>query len=412
MRLRDVFPIAWSSLTRTKGRSVLTMLGITIGVLSVILMLSIGRAAEHYLLSQVASFGSDMIFISNGKGSDTGGGGPSPIVPKSLTQRDYDRLRTQSWVKTIDPTAIQTDLITNGAQSSFITVSGAGPESAELFSAEVGEGRFISEDDMNQSARVVVLGIHVARTYFGDAASAVGQRLKIGKQSYRVIGVMAPGGTRFFSNTDDQVYVPSTTVLQQYNQTKLDFISLKTTFANLEDAKEQIRLILRDTHNLDNSEGDLAKDNFIVSTQEDAAKNAATIGSILQILLGAVAAISLIVGGIGIMNIMYVTVTERTREIGLRKAIGARGGDVLAQFLAEAVLLTVAGGLLGIVLGILLSWAGITIISHIQSGWSFSIPWDAVALGFGVSAIIGVTFGYFPARRAAKQNPIEALRFE
>jgi putative ABC transport system permease protein len=411
MRLRDVFPIATASILRTKGRSVLTMLGIVIGVMSVILMLSIGRAAERFLLSQLASFGSDMIFVANGAGDDKTTAGPDPTLKPTLTYDDYKKLHSQSWVKLSDPTLIQNDLITYGGVSGFASAVGAGPQSAELFNSKVGRGRFITQDDMDQSARVAVLGAGVAKKYFGQA-DPLDQRIKIGKQSYRVVGIMAPGGTRFFSNVDDQLYVPVTAVIQQYNIKHINFIAVKTNIANLTTAKERVREVLRDTHNIDNPEAILSKDDFRVASQEDAAKNASAIGQILQILLGSVAAISLLVGGIGIMNIMYVTVTERTREIGLRKAIGARSGDVLSQFLAEAVLLTVVGGLIGIAVGVFLSWAGIAVISRLQSGWSYVVPWDAVALGFGVSAAIGIVFGYFPARRAATQNPIEALRFE
>jgi len=178
------------------------------------------------------------------------------------------------------------------------------------------------------------------------------------------------------------------------------------------EAQNRVRLLFRDTHNLNNSEADLSKDDFRVLSQEDAVRNAGVISTILQILLASIAGISLLVGGIGIMNIMYVTVTERTSEIGLRKALGAHPEDILRQFLIEAILLTGAGGVIGIISGVLFTYLGILAISSYQDGWVFVLPIDGVILAFSVSAIIGITFGYFPARKAAHLDPIEALRYE
>jgi putative ABC transport system permease protein len=192
----------------------------------------------------------------------------------------------------------------------------------------------------------------------------------------------------------------------------VSFISVTTKNISVEGAKERIREVLRESHKLDNSKGDLSKDDFKVASQEDAAKSAALIGTILQTLLGSIAAISLVVGGIGIMNIMFVTVTERTQEIGLRKALGATRRDVLGQFLVESLVLTVLGGAIGVVSGLILSFLAIQIIGYYQEGWMFVFPMNGVILAFTVSAGIGVIFGYTPARKAAGLNPIEALRYE
>jgi putative ABC transport system permease protein len=410
MRFSDILPIATNSLLRTKGRSVMTMIGIVIGIASVIVMLSIGRAAERFIIGQIAAFGSDLMYLQNGTG-DSQAGGPDPLIKQTLTYDDYLALREKSWVKSTDVIVLSKDLVTYGSTSKFYELYGSAPGSPIIFNATVASGRYLNEDDMAQRARVVVLGHQVAIDLFGEQ-DPVGQRVKIGQFSYRVIGVMAPGGTRFFSSVNTQVYIPATTAQQAYHVDTLNFIALKTTFQNLEDAKEQIRLVMRDTHKLDNPKGILSKDDFRIATQDDAAENANTVGLILQILLGSVAAISLLVGGIGIMNIMYVSVTERTREIGLRKSIGAKRGEILSQFLTEGTILTVAGGVIGVLTGLGGSWLGIKILQTFQDGWTFAIPWDAVALSVVVSGAIGISFGYFPARRAAKLNAIDALRHE
>jgi macrolide transport system ATP-binding/permease protein len=256
-----------------------------------------------------------------------------------------------------------------------------------------------------------VLGAGIAKDLFGEQ-NPIGQQVKLSKRNFRVIGVMKHAGARFFSEPDDEVYIPVTTSLRLYNREKLNFLTLKPYEMGVSEAKDRARILLRETHNLNNPKGLLSEDDFLVATQEDAVRNAGIIGSILQILLASIAAISLVVGGIGIMNIMYVSVTERTHEIGLRKALGAHSHDVLNQFLAEAVFLTFAGGIIGIIFGLIFSWTAIQVILQFQSGWTFVMPLNGIALGFGVSVIIGLAFGYFPAKKAAMLHPIEALRYE
>ena len=411
MRLHDLLPLSFNALVSNKGRTALTMLGIIIGVASVILMISVGQAAERYLLSQVASFGSDLVFIANGRGDETRGGPPSLLTKQTLTVKDYKKLKGLSWPTSVNATIITRDLVSFGGTDVLTQVSGSAPDEVTVFNEVVTRGRAVSTEDIESHARVVVLGSKIAVKLFGEE-NPIGRIVKVSKQPFRVIGVLGSAGTRFFADADEQITVPFTTSLDLYHKERLNFLAIKTGNIRPEEAKNLVRTALRETHNIENPDGDLAKDDFRVASQEDAIKNADTIGSILQILLGSIASISLVVAGIGIMNITYVTVTERTREIGLRKAVGARTGDILGQFLSEAILLTATAGLVGIVLGIILAWGAIQIILQFQSGWTFAIPWPGAAIGFCVSAAIGVIFGYFPARRAAHQNPIDALRYE
>lgn len=410
MKIRDILPMAFSSLTRNKSRTVLTMLGLVIGIMSVILMLSIGQAAERYLLSQIASsFSSDMIFAQNGRGAESGGP-PSPTQKKSLTDKDLEKLQSQAWLRVVEPFIVQSDLATFEGTSRRVSLNGVTNFSLDIYPDRPETGRFIDASDVDGHARIIVLGRAVAQDLFANS-EPIGKSVKIGKRSYRVVGVMEKGGTRFFTNVDDQVYIPVTTAMDAYNRKNVDFIAMKTDLS-INEAKDRIRDVLRYTNNIDIPNDDLSKDDFRLGAQADAAASAGQIGLILQVLLGSIAAISLLVGGIGIMNIMYVTVTERTAEIGLRKAIGARPNDILKQFLAEAIVVTALGGLIGILLGVSLSFLGITALASFQAGWSFAFPTDAIILAFSVSTGIGIVFGYFPARRAAKLSPMEALRYE
>lgn len=411
MRVRDLLPLAFRALLINKSRTALTMLGIVIGIASVILMLAVGQAAQRFLLFQVSSFGSDILFIANGKGDETRGGPPSAAIKQTLTLKDYRKLKNLGWPKAVAGSVINRDLVEYAGISKLTQVTGGSPDEIVVFNETIAKGRAMSDEDIDSRARIVVLGSKVVDRLFGQE-DPIGRILKIGKQPFKVVGVLAPAGTRFFSDADDQVYIPFTAFFDLYNKDKLNFLSMKTGNVSPREAKELVRVALRETHNLDNPEGILAKDDFRVATQEDSIANAAVIGTILQILLGSIASISLVVAGVGIMNIMYVTVTERTREIGLRKAIGARRGDVLLQFLSEAIILTVVAGIIGIIFGISFSYLAILIIQRLQEGWTFGIPWNGVAIGFVVSAAIGIVFGFFPARRAASLNPIEALRYE
>lgn len=406
MRVSDLFVSAAQSLRRTRSRTALTMLGIVIGVMSVILVLSIGEAAQRYILGQVSSFGSDILTVQNGADRAETQDIPTAFIKEVLTFNDYRALRLQSWVKQITAAVTQSDTLVANGQDNQVQVFGTTEAEAVLYDRQVAEGFFFTREDVDARARVAVLGADIVKKSFGQE-SALGRQVKIGSQSFRVVGVMARAGTQSFQNLDQQVYIPVTAAMDLYHKKYLSSLSVRSSLS-LTQAKRMIQQVLRDQHRIDKEEDD----DFRVTTQEDAARSASEITNILQILLTSIAAISLVVGGIGIMNIMYVAVTERTREIGLRKAIGARRADVLTQFLAEAVFLTTLGGVIGVLLGIFLTWLGISIINSFQPGWTFQVSLRGVGLGVIVSSVIGLVFGYAPARRAASLRPIEALRKE
>ncbi|MDQ5919280.1 MAG: Macrolide export ATP-binding/permease protein MacB [Patescibacteria group bacterium] len=408
MLFSDLFRSSIESLQRTKGRSALTMIGIVIGIMAVILMLSIGQAAERYITAEVSSLGSDVLFIGNG--SKETSGEPTLFVKSSLVEKDVRKLRQQIWVTAVAGKVLQSDGVSSDGIETSAQIVGTTPDEMILSDIRAERGRFFDQSAVDGRAREAVIGSEIASVLYG-MNDPLGKSLKINNVSYRVIGTMQKKGANSFQNLDKQIYVPFTAAMDTFNKQYLSSIVVKTSLP-ISEAKERLTITVRESHNIDNPTGDLKKDDFNVTTQEDAVKSAQQITDILQVLLISIAAISLLVGGIGIMNIMYVSVTERIKEIGLRKSIGARERDILRQFLIEAVLQTTIGGLIGTFLGISLSWGAIQAINAFQPGWTFEISWSAVGLSLGVSGAIGLVFGYFPARKAAKLHPIEALRFE
>ncbi len=405
MHVRDLIESALESLGRTKGRTALTMLGIVIGITSVILVLSIAEAAERYIISTVNSFGSGLIIVANGPPSS--GSFSNAFAEEVLTYDDLRALRQKSWMDLAVASIEQNDKVSANGVERDGKVTATMPDEIKFYDIKPAQGLFLSYEDVDSAARVTVLGAEIARELFGDG-DLVGKTVKIARQNFRVIGVMEKVGTRGFDNVDRNVYIPVTAAMDLYSKKYVQGLVLRTNLVSITDGMRRIQDVLRDRHNIDFGE----EDDFTVLSQEELVKTVTQITDVLGLLLSAIAAISLVVGGIGIMNIMYVSVTERTREIGLRKSLGARSRDILGQFLFEAIVLTGAGGLIGIALGMIFSWIAIAVIATFQPGWAFAVSMTGVALGFGVSAAIGVVFGYAPARKASLLNPIEALRKE
>lgn len=410
MKMQDLMATALTSLRRNKSRSVLTILGIVIGIAAVILMLSIGRSAEDYILSEVADLGSDLVFVEPSSGDPTSGP-PDPFIEQTVNLDDVEALRDSAFFSVVDGSLISTLTVSNGDESDFVQIAGATETYLDIFPADFEAGSFFSQSDVDGYARVAVLGKQTAEDLFGDQ-NPIDQKIKIKKLSFRVVGVLEEQGTQFFQNLDERITIPVTTMQRDLlGVDHVNFISARA-IGDVEIAKEEARYILRDTHDIDNPEDDIEKDDFFVSSQSDAVETVGVIGSILTVLLASIAAISLLVGGIGIMNIMLVSVTERTKEIGLRKSIGATYKDILKQFLVESVLLTSVGGIIGILIGIGTSLLSALIVQNFVNGWTASLPAEAIFLGLIVSSIIGIVFGLYPARRAAKLDPVQALRYE
>ncbi|MEJ2263316.1 MAG: ABC transporter permease [Anaerolineales bacterium] len=404
---------ALESLNANKLRSMLTVLGIVIGVAAVIAMLSIGRGAQDAITSQIESIGTNLVYVTPGSARQEGVVAAAGTAG-TLTLDDANALAYLSGVVAVAPEADGRAQITYLGQNTNTRLIGTTPSYQSVHSVELADGAFIS--DANQAARssAIVLGSAVAETLFGGLNGAVGQSVRVNGQPYRVIGVLASKGGTGFLNQDDQVFVPLSTALTRLvgasrfrGAAVINQISVKAADANVvSQVIDSVTATMRERHNT--FEG---SDDFNVSSQQDAISAATQVTDTLTLFLGGIAGISLAVGGIGIMNIMLTTVTERTREIGLRKAVGARRADIMQQFLVESTVLSVAGGIIGIIVG----WLIARLMGQIQLGGSAITPvvgLDSVLLATLFSMAVGLFFGIYPATRAARLQPVEALRYE
>ena len=410
MKLRHSIKTAVIGLTTHKSRSALTIIGIVIGITSIILVMSLGQGAQNLILGQVKGLGATTIIALPGKLSF----GPSTaaqIINDSLKERDLKLLKTKANVphaKYVMPMVVGAGKAVYGNQVYQVAVFGSGELVPDIFNLIPDKGIFFSQDDVTSQSAVVVIGHKVKQQLF-DGDDAVGQKIRIKNNTFKVLGVLPEKGSS--SSFDDAVFMPYTTAQQYITGTKYysRLVVEADAEANLQSTVQDVKITLRNSHNIT----DPTKDDFSVTTSADIAATLSTITSALTAFLAAVAAISLIVGGIGIMNIMLVSVTERTREIGLRKAIGATNGDIMAQFLLEAVMLTATGGVIGIILGGSLSYViSIILKSSLGLDWQFIFPWNSAILGVLVASLVGLIFGIYPARQASKKSPMEALRYE
>jgi putative ABC transport system permease protein len=399
---------ALQSLAANKMRSGLTILGIVIGVGAVIAMIAIGRGAENTITGSIQGIGTNLVFVFRGGSEDVRN--PQPITLGDASAIADPFLAPS--VSGVAPILQGSAKVAFAGENTVTEVSGVTPDYSAVRNYNVSEGEFIGQEHILGQASVVLLGTDVADKLFGRNAGLVGETVRIEGQPFRVIGILESRGGSGFSNEDDQIMVPLTTaqtrLLRRSTRDRVDMLMIQAVSAQaVPQATEEIAQILRTRHRTE-----IGADDFTILTQQDFLDTAQTITGVLTIFLGGVAAISLLVGGIGIMNIMLVSVTERTREIGLRKALGARKLDIMIQFLAESSVLSLIGGLVGIGLGWTISFVVGRIAAASNADITPAIGIDIILLATLFSTAVGLFFGIYPANRAANLEPVEALRYE
>lgn len=407
MNISNLFKIAFRAIAANKLRSFLTMLGIIIGVASVIAMMAIGQGSKKSIQANIAEMGSNMIMIRPGQDKGPGGAQQDASDMQTLKLKDYETLKEQSkYLSAISPSVNASGQFINGNNNTPSTIYGISPDYMEIRQLKIEDGEMFTDEDIKTSAKVCVIGKTVADNLFTNGEDPVGKVIRYNKIPFRIVGVLkAKGYNSFGMDQDDMVLAPYTTVMKRIlSVTYLQGINASAITEDMTDlAIDDITSILRESHKLKGSD----EDNFSIRSQQEMAEMMNSTSDTMTILLLVVACISLIVGGIGIMNIMYVSVTERTKEIGLRMSVGARGIEILNQFLIESVLLSVTGGIIGVICGIGAA-VGINVFAH----WPIQIqPWS-VLLSFAVCSATGIFFGWYPAKKAASLDPIEAIRYE
>ena len=402
----NLFKIALKALTNNKMRAFLTMLGIIIGVASVITMIAIGQGSKKSIQAQISEMGSNMIMIHPG-GDRRGGVRRDPSEMQTLKLENYQALRNEtSFLSAISPVVASSGQLICGNNNYPSSVSGVGLDYLDIRQLKVADGSMFTPTDIMVSAKVCVIGKTIVDNLFPDGSDPLGRIIRFNQVPFKVVGVLeSKGYNSMGQDQDDIVLAPYTTVMKRLlAQTYLQSIFASALSEDMTDyATDEISAILRREHKLKDTD----EDDFTIRSQQELSTMLNTTTDLMTTLLACIAGISLVVGGIGIMNIMYVSVTERTREIGLRMSVGARGIDILAQFLIEAVLISITGGIIGVLVGCAASW---TVKAVAQ--WPVYIqPWSVV-LSFAVCTVTGIFFGWYPARKAANLDPIEALRYE
>lgn len=407
MSIINLFKIALRAIASNKLRSLLTMLGIIIGVASVITMLAIGQGSKASIRTQIAEMGSNMIMIQPGQDKGPGGARQDASDMQTLKLKDYETLREQAkYLSAISPSVNASGQFINGNNNTPSTLYGISPDYLTIRQLKIEDGEMFTENDVKTNAKVCVVGKTVVDNLFPNGESPVGKVIRFNTIPLRIVGVLESKGYNSFGmDQDDVVLAPYTCVMKRVLAvTYLQGINASAITEEMTDlAIDDITQILRNSHKITGE----SENDFTIRSQQELSSMMSNTTDLMTTLLLCVACISLVVGGIGIMNIMYVSVTERTREIGLRMSVGARSIDILNQFLIESVLLSFSGGIVGVILGCLSSWA-----VNIFAKWPIEIqPWS-VLVSFIVCTATGVFFGWYPAKKAANLDPIEAIRYE
>ncbi|MEZ5026755.1 MAG: ABC transporter permease [Chitinophagales bacterium] len=406
MSIINLFKIAWRALLLNKLRAMLTMLGIIIGVASVIAMLAIGEGSKESIKKNISSMGANLITIRPGA-QMMGGVRMSRSEMQTLKLSDYVALKNQATlVKAISPIVNGSGQAIAGANNTNTTIYGTSPEYLDIRDWSVEEGTMFDESDVKSYAKVAVIGKTIQENLFPNGENPVGKMIRFKSIPFKVIGVLTEKGENTFGQDQDDIIIAPYTAIQKriLAQDYLQSIVASAINENeAEDAVNELTKILENTHEIPSTE----QNDFTVSSQQEIIKTFSSTSEMLTLLLVAIAGISLLVGGIGIMNIMYVSVKERTKEIGLRMAIGAKGKYILLQFLIESVLISITGGVLGVILGLIATFAIASILN-----WPVSVTVTSIVLSFVVCTITGIFFGWYPARKAAAADPITALRYE
>ena len=396
-----------------KWRSFLTVLGVIIGVASVIIVMAIGASAQALILDQVMGIGSNLVGVLPGGSEEKGP--PATVFGAVITTLKHDDLKALLSKKNVPDAINGSGYVTGSAvakyqENSFaVTYQGVSSDLPNVENVKVAEGRFFMPEEETNLARVVVLGADRVIDFFPNA-DPIGKTLTIKNQNFTVVGVLEKKGSSTFSNSDQNIFVPLFTAQKlMLGIDYLNFIRIKVGDAqNVERATADIKTTLRQRHNIK----DPSDDDFSVRNTAQALSVLTNVTDVLKYFLTSIAAISLLVGGVGVMNIMLVVVNQRIREIGLRKAVGARNQHIIWQFLIEAVFITLVGGILGILVGILIAYLAAVIIQYLGNNWKFIITWQSIVVATSVTFLVGIVFGMYPARKASQVSPMEALRYE